>query len=157
MRRAPGLRRRLPALAAALWWGSLSTLGLLVAPLLFAKLPTPALAGGMAAELFAAQTWVTLACGLVLLFACRPKHAAPYPWARDAMVCILGGMLLALLSQFGVAPRIVARQDLRWWHGVGTVMYAVQWCCALAVLWRILGQAPAPDGLEQRGDAAGGT
>ena len=54
------------------------------------------------------------------------------------MVFILGGLLLALLTQFGVAPRIVARQDLRLWHSVGTVMYAVQWCCALAVLWRTL-------------------
>ena len=33
---------------AALWWGSLTTLGVLVVPLLFVHLPSPVLAGGMA-------------------------------------------------------------------------------------------------------------
>ena len=58
---------RLPALAAALWWGSLTTIGFLVVPMLFASLPSPTMAGYMAAKLFAAQTWVTVACCLVLL------------------------------------------------------------------------------------------
>ena len=131
------MRMRLPALVAALWWGSLSTIGLLVVPMLFAHLPSAALAGGMAARLFAAQTWVTVVCGVLLLLLSRPKGAvAQYPWAQSAMVFILAGLLLALLAQFGVAPRIVARQDLRLWHTVGSVMYLLQWCCALAVLWR---------------------
>ena len=42
------MAQRLPNFIAALWWGSLSTVGLLAVPLLFAHLPTPALAGGMA-------------------------------------------------------------------------------------------------------------
>ncbi|EER61198.1 conserved hypothetical protein [Acidovorax delafieldii 2AN] len=131
------MRMRLPALLAALWWGSLSIIGLLVVPMLFAHLPSAALAGGMAARLFAAQTWVTVVCGVLLLLLSRPKGAvAQYPWAQSAMVFILAGLLLALLAQFGVAPRIVARQDLRLWHTVGSVMYLLQWCCALAVLWR---------------------
>lgn len=134
---------RLPAMVAALWWGSLSTLGFLVVPLLFAYLPTPALAGGMAARLFAAQTWVSVVCALVLLLISRPKGSvAQYPWAQAAIIFILGGMLLALLSQFGVAPRIVARDDLRLWHSVGSVLYVAQWGCALAVLWQTLRSAP---------------
>jgi len=136
---------RLPALVAALWWGSLTTIGFLVVPMLFAHLPSPMVAGNMAAKLFAAQTWVAVACCLVLLLISRPKQAiAQYPWAQAAMVFILGGMLLALLTQFGVAPRIVARQDLRLWHSVGTVMYVLQWCCALAVLWQTLRQDQKP-------------
>lgn len=135
----------LPALVAALWWGSLTTIGFLVVPVLFAHLPSPMVAGNMAAKLFAAQTWVAVACCLVLLLISRPKQAiAQYPWAQAAMVFILGGMLLALLTQFGVAPRIVARQDLRLWHSVGTVMYVLQWCCALAVLWQTLRQVQKP-------------
>ena len=133
------MRERFPALVAALWWGGLSTLGFWVVPLLFVHLPTPAMAGAMAAKLFAAQTWVTVGCCLVLLLASRPKHGVlSYPWAQSAMVFILGGMLLALLSQFGVAPRIVARQDLRLWHSVGTLLYALQWGCALGTLWHTL-------------------
>lgn len=132
------MRQRLPLLAAALWWGSLSTVGFLVVPMLFAHLSTPAVAGAMAAKLFAAQTWVSVCCALVLLLISRPKGAvAQYPWAQAAMVFIVGGMLLALVSQYGVAPRIVARQDLRLWHSVGTVLYALQWVCALMVLLRI--------------------
>lgn len=136
---------RLPALLAALWWGSLTTIGFLVVPLLFAHLPSPAMAGGMAARLFAAQTWVTVVCCVLLLLISRPKgEVTQYPWAQAAMVFIVGGLLLALLVQFGVAPRIVARQDLRLWHSVGSVMYALQWCCALVVLWRTLRATPAP-------------
>lgn len=139
------MRSRLPALVAALWWGSLTTIGFLVVPLLFAYLPSPSIAGNMAARLFAAQTWVAVACCLVLLLISRPRNAvAQYPWAQAAMLFILGGLLLALLNQYGVAPRIVARQDLRLWHSVGSVLYALQWCCALAVFWHTLRQEVAP-------------
>ncbi|WP_137748640.1 DUF4149 domain-containing protein [Acidovorax sp. NB1] len=144
------MHRRLPALVAALWWGSLTTIGFLVVPLLFAYLPSPSVAGNMAARLFAAQTWVAVACCLVLLLISRPKNAvSQYPWAQAAMLFILGGLLLALLNQYGVAPRIVARQDLRLWHSVGSLLYLLQWGCALTVLWHTLrpdGAVPKSDG-----------
>ena len=131
------LPQRLPAVAAALWWGSLSVVGFLVVPLLFVHLPTPAMAGRMAAALFAAQTWVSVACTALLLVLAKRRHAeVEEPWASDVLVWVIAGMLLALLVQFGVSPRIVAKQDLRLWHSVGTLMYAVQWLCALRVLWR---------------------
>ena len=136
------MRERLPALVAALWWGCLSSIGFLAVPLLFAHLPTPAMAGTLAAKLFAAQTWVSVCCALLLLLLSRPKGVvALYPWAQAAMLFIVGGMLLALVSQYGVAPRIVARQDLRLWHTVGSVLYGLQWVCALVVLlkMRLLG------------------
>jgi hypothetical protein len=147
---AQRMHRRLPALVAALWWGSLTTIGFLVVPLLFAYLPSPSVAGNMAARLFAAQTWVAVACCLVLLLISRPKNAvSQYPWAQAAMLFILGGLLLALLNQYGVAPRIVARQDLRLWHSVGSLLYLLQWGCALTVLWHTLrpdGAVPKSDG-----------
>ncbi len=131
------MRDRLPVLAAALWWGSLSTVGFMVVPMLFAHLPSPAAAGAMAARLFEAQTFISMACGVLLLVSSRRRHAETQEaWAQAAMVFIIGGLLLALLAQYGVAPRIVARQNLKLWHSVGTVMYALQWVCALAVLWR---------------------
>lgn len=107
-------------------------------PLLFAHLPSPALAGNMAARLFAAQTWLSVACCLSLLLLSRPRGSTVLAaWAGNSLVFILGGMLLALLVQFGVAPRIVARQDLRLWHSVGTAMYVAQWLCATLALWRV--------------------
>jgi len=116
---------------AALWWGSLTTVGFYVVPMLFANLPTPALAGNMAAKLFSAQTWVAVVCGLLLLLNFREKQApAQDRQAPPAMLYIVGGMLLALLSEFAVAPHIIARDNLRLWHSLGTGMYALQWVCA---------------------------
>ena len=129
---------RVAPFAAALWWGSLTAVGFMVVPLLFKFLPTPAMAGHMAARLFTAQTWVSVACGVVLLLVSRsnrpPEQARR---AQAALVFIVLGMLLALLIEFAVAPRIVARENLRLWHGAGSVMYAVQWLCAAIVLWRL--------------------
>ncbi len=133
------MRERLPAFLAALWWGSLSSIGFLAVPLLFAHLPTPAMAGNLAAHLFAAQTWVSVACCMGLLLISRPRMAVThYPWARAAMLFIVGGLLLALVVQYGVTPRIVARQNLKFWHGLGTLMYTLQWLCALLTLWHTL-------------------
>jgi hypothetical protein len=131
---------RLGLLAAALWWGSLTAVGAWIVPLLFAHLPTPALAGGMAAKLFAAQTWVALGCGVVLLMVSRPRGEAPrMDWAGGALAWLLAGLLAALLLEFGVAPRIVARENLKLWHAVGSGLYLLQWACAGAVLYKLAG------------------
>ena len=135
---AQGWKGRIPLFAAALWWGSLATTGFLVVPMLFAHLPTPALAGQTAARLFTAQTWVALACGLVLMMASRPKgQLARMDWAQGALLYVTAGVLLALLAEFAVAPRIVARENLRLWHSLGSGMYLLQWLCAGAVLWKV--------------------
>ena len=131
------MRQRLPLFAAALWWGSLSVVGFLVVPLLFAHLPTPALAGGMAAKLFSAQTWLGLACGVLLLMLSRDARAG---LTQAVVGLILAGLLLALLSELAVAPRIMARENLALWHRVGSAMYVAQWLCVSAVLWKLAGR-----------------
>ena len=124
---------------AALWWGSLTTVGFGVVPMLFANLPSPAIAGNMAAKLFAAQSWVALVCGLALLLIFRSNwSSALINKAQSALVYIVGGMLLALLSQYGVAPHIVARDNLALWHSVGTGLYVLQWLCAGVVFKKLL-------------------
>ncbi|CUA98375.1 MULTISPECIES: DUF4149 domain-containing protein [Comamonas] len=131
---------RLPVFLAALWWGSLCSIGFVAVPMLFAHLPTPALAGFMAAKLFAAQTWISIACCALLLVFSKRKHAEKIEqWAQAAIGFVIAGMLLALLVQYGVSPKIVARENLRLWHSVGTGMYALQWLCAAIVLWRVAG------------------
>lgn len=130
--------QRMPLFAAALWWGSLSAIGFMAVPLLFAHLPTPAMAGNMAAQLFAAQTWVSVVCCLALLVLSRKKGAETLEeWARAAIGFVVAGLLFALLVQYGVAPRIVARENLKLWHSLGSVLYVLQWACAAAVLWRL--------------------
>ncbi len=139
------MKGRFPALVAALWWGSLTTVGFLVVPLLFAHLPSAALAGNTAARLFTAQTWVSVACGVLLLAASRSRgETALAPWAAPLLGFVLAGLLLALLSEFAVAPRIVARQDLKIWHGIGSAMYLTQWACASIVLWRTVAPRSGP-------------
>ena len=135
------MKQALPIFAAALWWGSLTAIGFVAVPLLFANLPSPAMAGFMAAKLFAAQTWISVACTALLLVISRQKQSENLEeWAQAALGFVVGGMLLALLVQYGVSPRIVARENLKLWHGVGTAMYALQWLCAALVLWRASGR-----------------
>ena len=112
-------------------------------PLLFAHLPSPALAGSLAAKLFAAQTWVSLVCGLLLLLLLRPRQSAgPDPKVWGMILLILGAMLLAALAEFAVAPRILARANLALWHSLGSAMFLLQWLCAALLLWR-LAEVPA--------------
>lgn len=181
-----GWKARVPVLAAALWWGSLTAIGFVAAPLLFMHLPAPAMAGLMAAKLFTAQTAMSVACGILLLLAVRSgpfRAVGPEPdltvgpepdltvrpeaveghtpastgSARtDGYVSaqtdghvpagnvsagtegyVFAGLILAILGEFAVAPHIVARQDLAFWHTVGTAFYAVQWICALVALWKV--------------------
>jgi hypothetical protein len=51
------------------------------------------------------------------------------------------GLLLAVLVEFGLSPRIVsARADggnLKLLHGLGSAMYFGQWLCAGFSLWRL--------------------
>ena len=127
----------LPRWAAALWWGSLTTIGFLVVPLLFAHLPGT-MAGTLAARFFTAQTWVSVACTLLLLLASRPQggEEGTHP-LHTARLLVVGGLLLALLAEFAVAPRIVARENLAIWHRIGSAMYFTQWVCAALTFWRL--------------------
>lgn len=142
------MRHRFCLLMAALWWGSLSGLAFLVVPQLFMHLATPATAGAMAARLFTAQAWLGTACAMLMLMALNRPADVPAEVPADAPAgdratfqLIIAGLLLALLVEFGVAPRIVnARADggnLRLWHALGTAMYFAQWLCAGLSLWRL--------------------
>ncbi len=136
------MRYRFGLMLAALWWGSLTALGFLVVPLLFTYLPSPAAAGQMAAKLFTAQTWLSVACAMFLLLIYNQKGAEVEDLrARAAITMIVTGLLLAVLVEFGLSPRIVsARTDggnLKLLHTLGSVMYFAQWLCAGLALWRL--------------------
>jgi Domain of unknown function (DUF4149) len=139
---------RLSLMLAALWWGSLTGLGFVVVPLLFMHLPSPAAAGAMAARLFTAQTWLGIACAMLLLLISNRKdplaQALPAP---AAIRFIVAGLLLAVLVEFGVSPRIVSARavgaDLKMWHAIGSAMYFAQWLCAGLALWRLGSRQPA--------------
>ncbi len=147
-------RQRMALLAAALWFGSLTTIGFVVVPLLFRHLASPAIAGAMAVRLFTAQTWLGIACAMLILLALNKKDGqSPVPSAAWVVKLVVAGFLLALLVEFGVAPRIVSARaeggNLRLWHGLGSAMYVGQWLCATFALWRMTrpeAEAPASPG-----------
>ncbi|MEI8325734.1 MAG: DUF4149 domain-containing protein [Betaproteobacteria bacterium] len=130
------LLKRAPIMLAALWWGGLTLLCAVVVPLLFVHLPTSAMAGQMAAKLFTVQTWISTLCGLLLLMLSRRSQGEPAWAARFAVGWIIAGTLFALLLEFAVTPRILARQNMALWHGLGVGLYLLQWLCAGVTLWR---------------------
>jgi hypothetical protein len=129
---------RLQVFLAALWWGSLTALGFLVVPMLFVYLDTPAIAGQMAAKLFTAQTYVSVACGIVMLLAAKRASSGV---AESPSIWVISGLLLALMVELAVKPHIVARDNLALWHNLGTALYVAQWLCAGKALWQLW---PAP-------------
>ena len=134
------MNARMGLMIAALWWGSLTALGFVVVPMLFASLGSPAAAGAMAAKLFTAQTWLSIGCTMLRLIIFNPNRAlVQASTASVAIKLIVSGLLLTVLVEFGVSPRIVSARatggDLRLWHGVGSAMYFGQWICAGFTLW----------------------
>ena len=128
---------------AAAWWASLSFLGSVVVPSLFMHLPTPAIAGAMAAHLFSAQSWVSCACAGALLVLNLRKHdelvfGAERPKIAWFPLLAALGLLSTVLVEWVVAPRIVAREDLQLWHRLGSAMYFLQWLCAIAIFQLLL-------------------
>jgi Domain of unknown function (DUF4149) len=118
-------------------------LGLVVVPMLFVHLPTAAMAGTMAARLFTVQTWISLACASVLLVLnWRMLHARDFTGRRQPfswfplLVCV--ALLCAVVAEWWVAPKIMAREDLQRWHRLGSAMYLIQWLCALTVFQVLL-------------------
>jgi uncharacterized membrane protein (DUF441 family) len=137
------MKARIALLLAAFWWGSLTTIGFLVVPMLFARLGNPTVAGNFAGQLFAAQTWIALGCGLVLLVHARAGVGERMDARTRATIALIAtALLLALLQQYAVTPHILARENLRLWHTLGSAMYLGQWVCAGVLLWR-MGRQPA--------------
>lgn len=126
---------------AALWFGSLSVIGFMAVPLVFANLPVPAMAGQVAARLFAAQSWLSLVVVLMLMMLFRSRMRQLADDAAEGLstqrpnmryfTLLVTGFLLALLQQLVVAPHIAMRENLAVWHTAGTTLYVLQWLCAL--------------------------
>ena len=136
------MRYRFGLMLAALWWGSLTALGFVIVPMLFTHLPSPAAAGQMAAKLFNAQAWLSIACAMFLLLIYNQKESENQDIrAQEAIKFIVTGLLLAVLVEFGLSPRIVGARaeggDLKLLHGLGSAMYLGQWLCAGFALWRL--------------------
>lgn len=150
------MRRWLHALDAwllALWWGAMLGVGGLAVPLLFRHLPSPALAGQTAAHLFSAINLLGVLCALAWGLVYGLKHwgsnraVSPVHHAQAALYFAAFGGLAALLQEGVIAPHIVAREDLRLWHSLGSGLYALQFLGLTVLLGRRLcpARGKAPD------------
>ncbi|MBZ2207284.1 DUF4149 domain-containing protein [Massilia soli] len=132
---------RLRLLVAALWAGSLWTVGYLVAPILSNTLPDRKMFGNIAAGIFRGEAWLTVACALamfVLVMLATDLDAR----RKRTLNLIVGGMLACtVIGYFGMQPVMamlresagaqgVMDSDLRMKfgivHGVAALIYLVQ-------------------------------
>ncbi|MDE2586560.1 MAG: DUF4149 domain-containing protein [Betaproteobacteria bacterium] len=129
----------LARLSLTLWVGGLWIVGYLVAPVLFASLPTRLLAGEVAGQLFGWMGWIGVGCGVYLLayhYSRQPQQTLR-SW-RFVALCLM--LLLSVAQLFWLQPVIaqikaelgplVASGDrggrFAFWHGVSALTYLLQ-------------------------------
>lgn len=142
------LPHRLTVMLAALWWGGLTALAFVAVPMLFARLGSPAVAGPVAAALFAVIAKVSLVAGLTCGWFWMRKE--PFPQAakaRSALILCILAVLAATVQDTWVAQQIVTARvsggNLKFWHGLGTSLVLLQWLAAGWTLWVLTGPNPA--------------
>jgi Domain of unknown function (DUF4149) len=104
------LLRFLMLLSLIVWLGGIIFFAML-APTLFAVLPTRHLAGSVVAPMLGKLHWMGLASGLLFLassmMASRLVTGAAHPFAaRHVLVGLM--LVLTLMSQFGISPKMAA-------------------------------------------------
>jgi hypothetical protein len=128
---------RLVNFLIALWWGSLTALGALYVPTIFATLTPKAVAGQATAALFHVQFYVSLGCmGLLLawqLFMLRSNVRRRGAWQNYFILGV--AIICVFLVEWVVAPHIALRQDMAFWHGLGSGLFLIQWVVATRMLW----------------------
>lgn len=131
------------------WAGTLWTVGFVVAPVLFELIAERALAGSIAGRLFQTTWWISYGVG-----ACVLLHALSRGGARSAVFWLATGMIVvALVSALGIQPQIAelrasmgADEALRarfaMWHGVSSMLYAVQSVLAVVLVVKFARSLP---------------
>jgi hypothetical protein len=130
---------KLQYLIAALWVGSLWTVGYLVAPTLFATLSDTVLAGTIAGKIFRVEAWLSVGC-IALLFVLN-RAGSPTSSNQRRVAQLLGAMLVCtLVGYFGLQPFMAAlreaapggvlsgsaRTQFGVLHGVASGLYLIQ-------------------------------
>jgi hypothetical protein len=86
----------------ALWAGSLWSIGLLAAPLLFVALPNPALAGIAARQLFVGVEYLGVVCGLLLMILMRSAQSRWLGSVASRLVSIM--LVVTVVSLLVIDP-----------------------------------------------------
>lgn len=131
---------RVAVMVVTLWWGMLTGLAFVAVPSLFAQLANPALAGPVAAWLFAVVAKLSMGCGVGLIvflkFFC---HSPLDGRMKFAIYSVVIAVLAAAVQDGLVAQHILTARssggNLKLWHGLGTLLVVMQWVGALVVSW----------------------
>lgn len=101
---------RVRLLVAALWAGSLWTIGYVVAPALFLSLHDNVLSGTIVGYLLRTEAWVCISCG-VLLWS-MVKFSPMEPERKRALYYVIIAMTIcALVIYFGLQPVMARLKD----------------------------------------------
>lgn len=117
-------------LIQTLWVGAVWTVGYIVAPALFEHLESRATAGRIAGELFSLVTWLSMACGVLLLAGMARRGRDGHP-VRLRSVLIIAMMVLLALAEWLVRPLMEAARladgtpgdGFAALHGVSAALY----------------------------------
>ncbi len=101
--------RYLMWLSLIVWLGGLIFFAFVLAPTVFSVLPTRQLAGNVVNRSLAALHWMGIVSGFVFLASSmiysRLAQGDAHPFAaRHVLLCVM--LLLTLVSQFGISPRM---------------------------------------------------
>ena len=117
-------------------------MGLVVVPMLFVYLPTPQTAGQMAAKLFTAQTYLALGFVSIWLWSAVSAFVrnplGPHFFHQPIFWWVLASGLCSLILEFVVAPQILLRENLAFWHQLGSGLYLAQ---GVGVVWALFKEA----------------
>ena len=140
----------LQSIAVTLWVGGMWTIGFVVAPLLFARVPERMLAGLIAGKLFALVAYIGIVCALVLLLFCVARFGAAALKQGNFWVVLLM-LALVLIGEFGVQPVLeslktqalpkevmasIFRDRFDTWHGVASGLYVIESLLGLVLVVR---------------------
>jgi hypothetical protein len=113
-------------LALTIWTGGTWIIGYLVAPALFAVLPTASLAGQIAGHLFNRMAFVSMGCLLLLI--CT-RSLPPHTLGKDRILLVLA-LVLVLLGQFVIRPWMAQTRmpgytglSFMQWHVIAQICY----------------------------------
>ena len=136
--------QRFTVMLAALWWGGVTALAFVAVPMLFAQLGSPAVAGPVAASLFAVVSKLSVVAGLGVAWFFMKKMLLPL--ARISLFALVFSVLAvvaAVVQDTWVAHQIVTARaaggNLKLWHGLGSGLVLLQWLAATCALWALTG------------------
>lgn len=133
-------------LAITLWVGGMWGVGFLAVPVLFTAQPDKMLAGMLAGKMFTLVAYLGMVCALYLLawFAVRSGGRV---WRNPLFLIVAAMLVLVLVGQFGLQPRMEALKALAHPNDVMDSVYAGRFdtlhhiATALYIVKSLLGMA----------------